>query len=501
MPKTFFLSASVAAIVLLLPSIVHSQPPARSKTEGRERIEAIEEIEKYRGEMIELQRELNTRRFLETLKAQVPGADLRAVRRQYGIPRNREFAHLRDEEIRRRMGEIKNSLPPQAFGSNYRPTLMMYYGDVDVLGIAEDPGPADALNPFVTDEQVLGAARSVVAIVGRKSLTRIDEGSWRLEVDSLKIADEQKLCDYQRWYGCLATDVRGTGFLVADTVVATAGHVVGIDPAAWLESIYFLFDYVMENADEVKTVYADSLVFKGVEVLERRFGPDEDWALIRLHRRAEGRPPLKCRTQGKIEKESPVYMIGHPDGLPQQYSHNATVLEPTTCSCFFADLDTRSYNSGSPVINADSSAVGRPLVEGILVADKANYTEICNCVVMAPYSPHLGRPGAEVTRATEFAGVLENKDSVLVRCRLQFGDGIGMVRLPSTSTGENFSIKSGEEKRLPWDEYFDLWLPGLDCWLRYEPKRGSTWEIVDWVIPDTRGPAVTAMKMQKVCFP
>ncbi len=149
------------------------------------------------------------------------------------------------------------------------------------------------------------------------------------------------------------------------------------------------------------------------------------------------------------------------------------------------------------MINADSSRAGRPLVEGILVSDKASYEEVCECVVMRRWSPHAGRPGAEVTRSTEFAGVLENKDSVLVRCRL--GEGVGAISPPSLDT--LWVLGDQEERYLPWCEYFYLVQPGLTCHLVYRPDRGSVWEIVPWKIVDAVEGTSIKIKMEKVCFP
>ncbi|MCP4151268.1 MAG: trypsin-like peptidase domain-containing protein, partial [bacterium] len=59
----------------------------------------------------------------------------------------------------------------------------------------------------------------------------------------------------------------------------------------------------------------------------------------------------------------PVYVIGHPVGLPLKYSPGAKVSD-TRAAYFSADLDIYSCNSGSPVFNSTDHTVVGIVVRG-----------------------------------------------------------------------------------------------------------------------------------------
>jgi len=352
----------------------------------------------------------------------------------------------------------------------------------DICSGVMGPGGASEAT-CVTDSAVLEASRSVVAIVSGSVLTD-SAGQWTLQTHELTSVDTSfgELCLGEPFLNKPSTKVKGTGFLVADDVVATAGHVVDRDD--FLETVYFLFDYVTESDGSAKRVFDQTQVYEGQEIMARRSG-DADWALIRLDRPVVGREPLKCRTEGQVPAGAPVYMLGYPDGMPQKYSGGAEVGWNEACSYFLAKLDGRPGNSGSPVFNADNN-----IVEGIFVHDKPAYELICDCLRTAGDTGAGGSPGADIVRTTEFTGVLENPAAVLVRCRLEDGE-TAAVKVGTDPIPHCLYANSSE--LLPYSDLGFYLTIDMECELRYDPEPGSVWEIVE--------PGGEYMKMQKVCFP
>jgi hypothetical protein len=480
MRKNLALVLFAATVALVLPSVLPAQKPPNAPAKDAQRLW---------DEMARLQGELDNRRFLSQVKAKLPKADMRKVRRQFGIPRESPLAGLPEPAIRLRITDITREIEI----ISVQPRPAMYYGSDDLKEIYQEvPDRPNPGNPFVTDKYVLGVSNSVVAIVERGALTKKD-GQWVMTVDSMHTVKQGAgdLCDFDRFYNAPATKVDGTGFLIAEDVVATAGHVVYTDAGSssystFLGSVYFVFDYVMESEGRVKTTYDDSEVYEGREVLTPCWGAGADWALIRLDSVVTGRTPLEYREGGQVSKGDSVYMIGHPDGMPQKYSGKAVVLENTPCSSFLADLDTRPFNSGSPVFNAETH-----VVEGILVRDAGDYEKYCECYMMTTFTPQIGLPGVEVVRSTEFSGRLEQPDSVLVRCKLE-DELIAAV----ISEWDIVFMEGGEERFFPYDDAGLQLKVNASCSLKYYPDRGSVWDIK---IVKTRGRDV--IKMEKACFP
>jgi len=488
------LAVTLGLFALSTPSI-ESQPKKPTKTK------AAKDIERY----AKLQAELNKRQLLDQVLRRRPDLDSATVARQLGAESDPDLAGLSIDSLRLEQDEIHGDQVGRGIGLVVQRdpgiTAHTVSGEDDTMNVARSasqsgqgvppspPPPPQNVRPTVVDPAILDVARAVVAIVDRKAL-REDNGRWVLTVDSLTVVEGgYRLCEEDRDYGCPSAKVAGTGFLVADTVIATAGHIVSMDRGRYeqfLDSVYILFDYQWGPAGAPpETVFTADQVYRGTSVLIRRLDAQVDLALIQLDRAVTGNRALKYRTQGKVPEGARVYMIGHPNGLPQRLAPNAHVLDNTACSYFLADLDTWPYNSGSPVFNAVSHEV-----EGILVRDIAAYEKVCGCATTAKWRPQLGRPGVDVVRSTEFAGFLSNPDSVFVRFRATVSPLAVLIAAP----GDTAVFTRGEERFVPFNG------PGLqlvvtpNCTYRYYPERGSVWDIVD---ADVLG----LTRMQKACFP
>jgi len=76
---------------------------------------------------------------------------------------------------------------------------------------------------------------------------------------------------------------------------------------------------------------------------------------------------LKIRKEGTIDVWTPLYVIGHPSGLPQKFADGAWVRSVQS-AYFTTNLDTYGGNSGSAVFNAATDDV-----EGILVRGASDF--------------------------------------------------------------------------------------------------------------------------------
>jgi hypothetical protein len=109
-----------------------------------------------------------------------------------------------------------------------------------------------------------------------------------------------------------------------------------------------------------------------------------------------GRRPLAVRSAGRVAKGQPLFVIGHPNGLPTKFADGAQVRGNAHKDFFVANLDTYGGNSGSPVFNAVSLEV-----EGILVRGENDFVRRGGVQGVAG----LPRPGLPRRRRDAHVGV------------------------------------------------------------------------------------------------
>jgi V8-like Glu-specific endopeptidase len=144
-----------------------------------------------------------------------------------------------------------------------------------------------------------------------------------------------------------------TGFLVAPDLLLTAGHCVR-DQNDCNRNVWVL-DY-----DVSQSTFAKKQVVSCKKILESNSAAD--YSLIKLQRPILDRPYLKLRRTGKLNPNSEFIVIGHPLGLPKISTDQAWLRGNLLKKTFTINSDTFSGNSGSPVIDVNSS-----IVEGILI--------------------------------------------------------------------------------------------------------------------------------------
>ncbi len=249
----------------------------------------------------------------------------------------------------------------------------------DLLEEEASPGKADAygsekrVDLYEAGEGVRQLARSIGAVVNPDQIknissTEVTIAPFKFHTDTLaEVADDMgyPLCPDEPFRD-QPSRARGTAFLIAPDVVATARH-VAVKKSCADTRIVFDFGYREEPSERphglrLVTNQPRDNVF-GCRAMV--FPPgDLDVALIQLDRPASGRFALSLVDEPTPPAVgAPVLMIGHPTGLPSKFAPPGRVIhkeEPDLDVGFYTNLGAFKGNSGSPVASTRG-------IEGVLV--------------------------------------------------------------------------------------------------------------------------------------
>ncbi len=247
----------------------------------------------------------------------------------------------------------------------------------------------------LTNGKVKKNVNCVAAVCLKKNLTGKRNGSSVMQVKNY--GKSFNLCDSEPYHQQpAAAGLLYTGFLVKEDIIATAAHCTY---ERNVTDLRIVFGFKMSDPFNPVTRVSDENIYKGVEIIHRvydRKGSGADWALVRLDRKVEGQEIAKL-SKNSIFCGQPVYVIGHPNGLPLKYSAGARVRSVEK-AYFGADLDVYSGNSGSPVFNLDTHEVIGILVHG----DNRDFRYTGDCWLSVIYPNHdLFSKGPQCTRITE----------------------------------------------------------------------------------------------------
>lgn len=239
----------------------------------------------------------------------------------------------------------------------------------------------------------LGNARSTVALVRTSQIHVNGNGTSTLVSETLgAFAD---LCPDQR-FRSQPTAADCSGFLARPDIVVTAGHCIN---SSSLASTRFVFGYRVVDGTP-RTIIPNSQIYRGTKIIKRKLTSVEDYTVVRLDRAAAGRTPVPIQLASAVPLNTPIYVIGHPTGLPAKFSGNARVQGIGSPFYVRTNLDTFGGNSGSPVFNASTNKV-----VGILVRGAPDYRSRGNCNVVNVLPTSDGQE--EATRVSLVAPYLD----------------------------------------------------------------------------------------------
>lgn len=198
-------------------------------------------------------------------------------------------------------------------------------------------------------------ADSTVALIPKKNL--VLKGEF-VQIIAKQFGREMNLCSDEPYYDQpMAANCSGS--LVGEDLVATAGHCIGSSDCA---DYAFVFGYRMSSSRTAPEKVPASEVYACKEIVAHEYTSAQDYALVRLDRTVLGHRPLTLQKE-PVRSGDPLYVIGHPSGLPTKVADGAEVRR-TKGSYFQANLDTYGGNSGSAVFNAETNEVVGILVRG-----------------------------------------------------------------------------------------------------------------------------------------
>ncbi len=239
----------------------------------------------------------------------------------------------------------------------------------------------------IRDPAIVAVARSTVALVRSHKITETVDG--KLKLGGQIWGEEDNLCKSERFFQ-QRSSAFCSGFLVAPDVIVTAGHC--IRTANDCASIKFVFDFALKNASELNDEVSPSSVYGCSALLAQTLEKDgADFAIARLDRAVGDRTPVRLRTKGAPSVGTPLYVVGHPSGIPTKIASGAKIRSVES-AFFVADTDTYGGNSGSAVFNADTHEV-----EGVLVRGESDFVQTPSGCVVSNHCSQDDCRGEDVT--------------------------------------------------------------------------------------------------------
>jgi V8-like Glu-specific endopeptidase len=259
----------------------------------------------------------------------------------------------------------------------------------------------------IQDPEVLKIADSVASVIPIKF---IQFGNDSIQITGQELGEFEHLCAQEAYYtqpvaaGC-------TAFIVGPDLIATAGHCV--DVAAQSRIVFGFRELKDTSGVHAQVVIPNSQVYKVAQVVAA-VGQDQqhkdpqgiDYAILKVDRPITDHAPLALDLTGQPAKDTLVYALGYPTGIPLKLVGNATVQSVSGAAYFTANLDTFAGNSGSPVFNFATNHV-----QGILVRGGTDYESVGTCerAFVCPLMPDPANQdcrGEDATQIGELASTL-----------------------------------------------------------------------------------------------
>ncbi len=220
----------------------------------------------------------------------------------------------------------------------------------------------------LTDPDVVYQTRASVLLVKNTDILPFAQGL--VELKNKALGQNKNYCPTERF---LRQPTAGfcSGFLVANNIVATAGHCIRDQISCDESSV--AFNYHMASQSYEPTILDENAVYQCKRLIVSKTDTSgADFALIEIEP-ANGIPFLTIDVAKPVQGDT-FRVIGYPLGLPLKVAGNGKFRSNSTTH-FTAALDTYNKNSGSPVINEKTGSV-----VGILVRGENDHTNKDNCL-------------------------------------------------------------------------------------------------------------------------
>ncbi|MDX2165063.1 MAG: serine protease [Gammaproteobacteria bacterium] len=196
---------------------------------------------------------------------------------------------------------------------------------------------------------------------------------------------------------CLAS---GTAFLGTTKRIITAGHcVTGGDVN--IKDLLLVFGFALSALNQSLERFPENDVYELEKIIDYKLSENEDWAVVELKKPVANRE-ISTRSKETPKDKTPLYVMGHPIGLPIKTDFVARVkkeISKTNPHLFFTNLNTFGGNSGSPVFNLQTREIEGILVKGNKDFRKNEKGEI----VFASYDATHGGEGCTTIQRVEQA--------------------------------------------------------------------------------------------------
>ena len=222
----------------------------------------------------------------------------------------------------------------------------------------------------VTDEEYKSWARSTAALIQKSNLNIQRDSDGYYTITPSRHSREQDLCGGES-FGEQPVPSFCSSFLVAPTLIMTAGHCIITEDEC--RDTYFVFDFAkqIEGQDEYR-IPANN-IYECKSIVARRFGQGHDYAMIELDRATDRRGLPFRRDQEEVSVGTELILIGHPNGLPSKIVTGG-IVRSVNKDRIVASVDAFDGNSGSPAINIRTG-----VVEGILTKGSDDYRRRIFC--------------------------------------------------------------------------------------------------------------------------
>jgi V8-like Glu-specific endopeptidase len=270
-------------------------------------------------------------------------------------------------------------------------------------------GEDDRIEYYAASADRRALADSVVSLWSSRWV-RPELGKANLFTTTLRAAAD--LCPGER-FAEQPTGAFCSGTLVGEDLVLTAGHC--ITGEAKCSDTKFVFGFGLKKAGDYPRSVPEGEVYGCKRIVKRALttgpvasiyhnlldgGPGPDYAVVQLDRKVAGHKPLAIERGKDAAPGTPLFVIGHPVGIPVKIAGNAKVRSAEATYFFLADLDTFGGNSGSAVFNARTNRI-----EGVLVRGGRDFAPSpagCNVHYVLPQDAGKGESVTKISAVEKY---------------------------------------------------------------------------------------------------